>query len=80
MICFRFAFPMPKNGQFLELFNHALKKMVESGEMHKIKVKWATPGNYTIISHSILLLLIQTKHVPRVKGGRWALKTLCQLS
>ena len=36
---------MAKNGQFREIFNHALKKMVESGEMHKIRAKWATPGN-----------------------------------
>ena len=42
---FRFAFPLPKNGQFGEIFNYAIKKIVESGEMHKIQAKWAIPGN-----------------------------------
>ena len=45
----RFAFPMAKNGQFVEVFNHALKKMVESGEMHKIRAKWATPSK--VLTH-----------------------------
>ena len=35
---------MPKNWQFKELFNYAIRKTVESGEMDKFKTKWATEG------------------------------------
>ena len=41
----RIAFPLPKNGQFNELFNYAIRKTVESGEMDKFRTKWATEGN-----------------------------------
>ena len=41
----RFAFPLPKDGEFREILNYAIKKVVESGEMHKLRAKWATAGN-----------------------------------
>ena len=37
---------MPKNGQFVEIFNVALRSMIESGEMHQIQSKWATTGQW----------------------------------
>ena len=40
---------MPKNGQFNELFNYAIRKTVESGKMDKFKTKWATEGKVSNI-------------------------------
>ena len=37
LMSFDNAFPVAKNSPFKELFNHALTKIQESGELHKIK-------------------------------------------
>merc|ERR1719317_1543746 len=39
----RFAFPFPKRGQFNDLINYGLKKMIESGELKKLQIKWGNP-------------------------------------
>ena len=36
---------MPKNGQFTKLFNYAIRKIVENGDMDKIKAKWEVAGD-----------------------------------
>ena len=56
---------MPKNGQFNELFNYAIRKTVESGKMDKFKTKWAIQGKVSsikvmsILDHSIISEPIQ---------------------
>ena len=42
----RLAFALPKGGQFNELFDFALKKIIETVEMGKLRIKWASPGKY----------------------------------
>ena len=37
LISFDIAFPIAKNSHFKDLFNHALTKILESGERRKIK-------------------------------------------
>ena len=44
----RFAFALPKNGQFNDLINSVLGKMVESGELHKTRLKWAAQGKLSV--------------------------------
>ena len=40
----RFALALPKNGEYNGLINHMLGKMVESGELHNTRTKWAAQG------------------------------------
>ena len=54
LLCFRefilfcrLAFPFPKNGQFRNIFNYAIKKIIESGEMDRVRAKWTMPGTGT---------------------------------
>ena len=76
----RFAFPLPKNGEFREILNYAIKKVVESGEMHKLRAKWATAGKNRCKERQVLNMLLQIKCVRKGRGECWGLRTPCQHS
>ena len=56
ILLYRFAFALPKNGPFNNLINMVMGKMVESGELHKIRTKWAVSGLIRILVDVILLV------------------------
>ena len=74
----RFAFPLPKDGEFREILSYGIKKVVESGEMHKLRAKWATAGNTSC--EGVDSMLVQTRCVRRARGECWGSRTPCQHS